>query len=321
MRSTGLISSICLFIAALSFCSGCAPEAELVVTAEPEETVTYKTVLESRKYYRFDQRSEKKVTEKKTVSIIEVVYDHTVTDVDEQGNITADITIKKLSYVTSTPEGSGEDFNSSRDSDMDKPLAGLVGQSYTIKTSPNGKVVEVLNARKARRAVTGGDYGQIAKYLLSDDAIKQRHEIPYLPSEGKSKISVGDTWKSIEASPKGMLIPKSYEKVFRVEAIRSSDSGKIATITMEALPTSEKAEGVSGQAVAGMNFFAGMFDTEETFGGELVINLDKGRVIKYSEKLNSESTAADMPRRASSDDKPDVLSLRFYRRHSTELAN
>ncbi len=336
MRNTRLMLSICLFAAALLFYSGCAPEAEIAVKPEPEQTViepeiamnlqlgqtvSYKTVTEVRKFYKFTQPSEEEVTEKNTASVIEWVYDQTVTDVDEQGNTTADITIKGLSYLTSTPEGAGEDFNSSRDSDRDKPLAKLLGQSYTIKVSADGKVVEILNAQTTQSAIKGGEDRRVAEYLLSDDAIKRRHSISYLPISGKSKMSVGDTWKSVESSPKGMLIPKSYEKVFNVKDISSSDSGKIATITMKALPTSEKAEGVSEQAVAGMGFFSGMFDTEETFEGELVINLDSGQIIKYNEVLTSESTAAEMPRRAAPDAEPDVLSLKFDRRRSTEIVN
>jgi hypothetical protein len=318
MGNTRLMLSICLFAAALFFYSSCAPEAEIAVRPEPGQTVRYKTVTEVRKFYKFTQPSEKKVTEKNTTSIIEWVYDQTITDVDEQGNTTADITIKRLSYLTSTSEGAGEDFDSSRDSDKGKPFAKLVGQSYTIKTSADGKVVEVLGAQTAPSTIKGRQGGQAGGYLLSEDAIKERHSIGYLPPSGKSKISVGDTWESVEASPKGMLTPKSYEKVFKVKDISSSDSGKIATITMKAIPTSKEAEGVSEQAVTGMKFFTDMFDTGETFQGELVINLNSGQIIRYNETLVSESTAADMPRRAAPDAEPDVLNLKFDRRCSME---
>lgn len=319
MKSIGLVSGICLFAAALLFYSGCAPEAEIAMNLQLGQTASYKTVTEVRKFYKFVQPSEKKVTEKDSASVIEWVYDQTITDVDEQGNTTADITIRGLSYLTSTSEGSQGDFDSSRDSDKNKPLAKLLGQSYTIKMSADGKVIGVLNAQTARNAVKGRRDSQAARSLLSDDAIKRRHSIGYLPPSDKGKVSVGEKWSSVEVSPKGMLIPKSYEKVFTAKDISASDSGKIATITMEALPSSGKAEGASEQAVGGMGFFANIFDANETFEGELVINLDNGQIVKYNETLISENTAAQMPRRHSSDAEPDVLSLKFDRRHSTEL--
>jgi hypothetical protein len=207
------------------------------------------------------------------------------------------------------------------DKDKGKPLAKLVGQTYTIKVSPSGQVLDVLNIDEARKTVRGGKESRVATHLLRDDTIKQLHSVLALPDDSKSRLSVGKTWSRIAGSPAGMLMPKSYEKVYAVKNISTVAGKTIATIEMEALPTSEQAEDTSDAQAGSLGFFSKMFESTDDYTGRLVVALDTGQVLKYHETLISVNTAADFPKGQKADKGPDVLTLTFTRRHSIEAVD
>lgn len=308
-------SLICLFY------QGCAPEqADLSLRFTPDESQTYWSVTHLRKDYLFDQPTAGKKTEKVTETIVDMTYDQSVLSVDEQGKATAKVTIKSIKYSSRNADGTNIDYDTA--GEQGGHLAGLVGKTYTIKLSPNGNVVEVIDAKAARSTVKQGRDARIAKSILSDDGIKWRHQILALPDKDKSLLRSGDSWSQVASSPKGTLVPKNYEKMYVVKSIVDSPSGKIATIEMSATPTT-KTSGETSNSSGGLGLFGNMFESSDDFTGKLVINLTTGRVLKYYETLKSEHTAAEFPqgKEAAEAAEPDLLKLAFTKSQSIEMVN
>jgi hypothetical protein len=304
-----LVSFIALF-----YC-GCAPETEIALKFAPQEAATYKSVHMFRKDYLFDQPSEMKKTEKVTEVVVEMVYEQSITDVDSIGNATADITIKSLKYTSTNSGTVQDDYDSSKKADSKSAFTKLIGKGYTIVLSPSGKVAEVKNIAPLRQAVKSGTDNRIAAGLLNNERIERRHEILALPDSDMSSLKVGSTWPRVVSSPKGVLMPKTYEKIYTVKKI----DGKHAIIEMDASPTSKQADDDSKAASSAMGMFGSFFESDDTYTGQLVLNTETGKVLDYNEKFRAEYTAVDISKDQNDTKEPDVLELAFTQMYSTEL--
>lgn len=93
-----------------------------------------------------------------TRQTIGVVYTFSVDDVDAAGVATITVQYDSVSFHARTPNGP-VDYDSSQPPgqipSMASGLAALVGQGYSMKTSPNGKVVEVSGLDKLLAGVLG----------------------------------------------------------------------------------------------------------------------------------------------------------------------
>ncbi|MBW8002506.1 MAG: hypothetical protein FVQ80_10860 [Planctomycetes bacterium] len=295
-----------------------AAKADLVIKYEAGQTGTYKSVVEFRKDYKFEQPSINKTTEKVTTTVSQITFDQTIEEVDDKGNAVANITVKVLKYRTHSQQGAQVDFDSTRDEDAQKPLMAVIGESYKIKLSPAGKVIKVVNTKKIRNLVKQKESKQIAKIIFGNENIKKAHSILAMPDAGKSQVAVGDNWSRIKASPKGMLQPKNYEKVYTLENVARKNGKNIASIKMEAMPTSKrpaKADQIDDQ---GMGIFAKMFAGTDNYKGHLILDLDNAKINSYSEKLVATWVAAEPPEEQRTDRGPDVLTMGFTWVHSLE---
>lgn len=298
---------------------GCMEEkTTMSLKFSPDETSTYKVITESVKDYNYVQPSINQTKKQQTLSRTEVVYDQKIDSVDGSGNAKALITIKEVNYHSKSANGGSFDFESAKDTKGS--MGKLVGQSYVIKMLPDGEVAAVENAQKIRNAVRGDSKElKIAQSLVGDDAIKQRHTIVALPTAKESAVKQGKSWSSVKAAPAGMLMPKSYEKVFTLKEVKDEHGQKIAVVAMKAQPTSAKAADMPENAASGMGFFGKMFDTkEETYTGEMLMNLNTGKVSSYSEKLKSEMVAVESAKEQIGDKGPDVLTMGFTYIYSVE---
>jgi hypothetical protein len=295
--------------------NGCAPETEVALKPVPDQVSTYKAGDLYRKDYLFDQPSSDKKTIKNTELNTEVVYDQVTKDVDAEGNITDDITIKAIKYLNSDSEGVNIDYDSSRKAEAGSAFTMLIGQTYTIKMSPDYKVLEISNIEPVRQAIKKGKDNRFAGVLVSDESIHKRHEILAMPDKDKKTLKVGDSWSRVVSSPPGVLIPKNYEKIYTVEEI--SKSG-LAMIKMNATPTSKRLINQPKES-EGFEMFKSFFDSEDDYTGNLLIDTETGRVYEYNESLKSKYTAADFPKTKPKPEQPDVLNLAFTESHSIEL--
>jgi len=130
-------------------------------------------------------------------------YSLTVTDVAESGEAT--ITVKYLAVVTKGTGPTGEyDYDSEKDKEA--PAEGpaamqakMVGQSFTMKMTPAGRVTDVQGYDKVLEAMTKGEGEENAamraqlKQMFNNDTFKgmMQQMAPPLPDQ---KVGKGDTW-------------------------------------------------------------------------------------------------------------------------------
>ena len=281
--------------------------AELILKFSVGDTATYRVKTETVKDYRFEQPSLGKLDEKRSGAGTEVRFDQEITSVDAEGNALAKITLTSINYVMRQENSVKFDFDSEREEDKKAPFARLIGQSYTVSLSPDcgGEVVDVT---RARGVVKEGSAAKLVESFLSDRAIIKRHSIPALPEESLS-AEPGKEWSRIKLPPKGLLAPKTFEKIYTLEKIEEHGGRRFAFIEMSALE-SEGSERSSGASPLGP--LSNMFDTEEDLTGRLVFDLDGGFVSLYKEDLIATYLAAQEAEGKQQEDKgPDTLLMRF----------
>lgn len=308
-----------LAVSLVACLTGCAKQATVTLRFAPQETTTYKISTGTIKDFRFEQPSltPPKLREEQSGTTVDVTFQQRIDKVESDGSALATVTIKSVVYTVKDKNTLKFDFDSTRQADKGKPLARIIGQSYTIKISPAG-VVEVVDAKDARNAVTAGYEGKIAKAFFDDYGIERRHTILALPDIDKSTLKPGVSWSRIVGSPPGLLARKSFEKTYTLVSVEGPKDNRIATILMNAVESAEPAP-VTEEQPADMGVFAKMFDATETYTGKMVLELGTGKVLQYNEKLVATYLAAEEPRDKSSDKGPDTLTMRLTRSLSMEI--
>jgi len=306
-----LAGSVCLLVVI----GGCAPQAELALKFDVGGKTSYTITEEDSKDFKFEQPSLGKVRYEPRSTTSEIRFLQEIESVDEAGAAVAKITIKGLKYFAKDKDEVKFDFDSSRKADKKKPLASLLGKSYKIKLASDGGV-EVLDAENIRKAVTGGQAGKVAQALLSDNSIQNRHEIQSLPDADKRVLRTGDSWTRTVTPQKRLMVPKAFEKTYIIEKVTGQGENKIAVVNMTAEESPEAPAGAERMA-DGMGLFANMFDTDETYTGQMVLGLATGKVAKYNEKFVTTYTAAEPSAKQKPDKGPDVLTIKLT--YSTAL--
>ena len=322
----------------LLLAAGCAPPGEKIAKPEPglqiTKAATPETVTLALKFTPRDSTIYKVTTQKeKSVKLegsqpipdfkgghnlnrVEIIFTRQIQSTDDQGNAIAKITIEGLKCLTKIKDNLILDFDSSREEDQNNPLAGLIGQSYTIEISPAGEVIEIIDVSQARAAVRGSSSAhKTASALLELDAIKHRHEIMALPAADKKQLRTGDNWSRITNFTFGMMGSKSYEKIYTLKEIKDTDNRKIAVLEMGAIPTAETIE-LLDKNQAASNFLE-MFDNIETYTGQLKLDLTAGKIEKYTEELETEWIIVD-PEAKQKDKEPAALRMTAIRLYSLE---
>lgn len=252
---------------------------------------------------------------------VEMTVTQRIQGLDSSGKVTAQVTIDSLKYLSITKNLTSVDFDSTRQSDKDSPLAKLLGQSYTMEFEPNNYVTSV-NAPQfeppqqdiiGRTTIT-----RTGQNILSPETIKERHGTLILPPQGQEKIKPGDKWSRIKTFHFGMMGLKSYEKIFTLKEVRNADGHQIAVIAMNAIPSSEVESKFRDQQAIGN--FPRMFDTEDVYTGQGEIDLTAGRIDNYTEKLQANWIAAlpQNPAQAADANEPVVLRMSAIRDYKIE---
>jgi hypothetical protein len=302
IRIFGFAASFMLFL--LLSVVGCTKPAEKPVQAKVKseeqtsavkmalkfkvgDSTTYRVISETDKSVEWegtDSNKPKEFTGGHTGNKTEMTFTQQIQSINDKGNAVARITIKQLKYVTTIKNNVVTDFDSSSGKDKDNPLSKLIGQSYTIKMTPSGKVSGIIDANEALAAAAGAPADdKIAAGLLSLKAITQRHTIPTLPDADKNQLRMGDTWSSIEDFSFDMMGTKSYEKIYTLKEIKDVDNRRLAIAQMQAVPSAENARKLQEEQPA--SFFANFADNTETYTGELKLDLTDGKIEECNEKL------------------------------------
>lgn len=306
--------AVCL----LACLTGCAKQARLTLKFAPEATMTYKVSTQMIKDFRFEQPSLKKpkLQEEQSGTTVDMTFEQKIDKIQSDGTL-ATVTVKEIAYVAKVKNTVKFDFDSTRQADKDNPFAKVIGQSYTIKISPDG-VAEVVDAKDARNAVTADYEGDVAKDLFSDDRIKKRHSILALPGIAqRTTTKTGSSWSRIVA-PKDLLAQKSFEKTYTLESIEGPKDNRVATIVMNATESAEPVPDTEKQPT-GMGILAKMFNSTETYTGKMVLELDTGKILQYNEELVAIYLATEEPRGGSGDKGPDTLMMRLTQSISMEI--
>jgi len=98
--------------------------------------------------------------------------------------------------------------------------------------------------------------------------------------------------------------------------VREENEQKIATVEMNAVPSSKRVEGAEKDQ--GMGMFANMFDEKDEYTGKMTINLTTGTILNYSETLKAQWVAAETSEEQKSDKGPDQLTMGFTYNYSIE---
>ncbi|MBN2272300.1 MAG: hypothetical protein JXN61_16940 [Sedimentisphaerales bacterium] len=296
---------------------------QLALKFEPNDVSTYKVVMEGQKSVSWEGPAPTKPAAFKgglTSNRSEITFTQQIKSVDEAGNAIAMITIKDLKYLAKVRDSISMDFDSSREKDKTDPMNGLIGRSYSIKITPAGNVVEVIGTAEAQAAVTGNSpSAKAARSLLTGEVVKQCHSVPALPAAEKSRVAKGADWSAMKTFDFGMLGGKSYERVYKLDAVEDSDKGKIAVAEMKGVPSSENAAELNQEQSTG--FLSKLFDNKEEYTGRLELDLAAGKVRKYSEKLKSEWLAVDPESAQKPNEPPAALRMTAVRLYEIERIN
>jgi hypothetical protein len=302
-----LVSAV---VCSLLLAAGCADKFALRFT--PQDSTTYRVITESERRLKWEGAVPDEPTFKggRNYDRLEMTFSQEIQSVDDLGNAIANITIKELKSSSISKEGRAFEFDSLKPEDLNHPLAKLIGQSYTIKITSTGKVIEVTNTKKAELAVSGGSAPpRGALRLLHPEVINDRHGTLILPDADKNQLHIGDSWSENKTFFFGMMGSESYEKIYTLNAIKDQDNRRLAIIEMNAIPSST----TSKEQVA--DVFKSS-DTTQIYTGELELDLTTGKVEKYSEKLQSEwTTVFPSTNQKTGQEGPAILTMsdtRFY---------
>ncbi len=248
---------------------------------------------------------------------VEFGFTQNIQSVDAAGKAVARVTIDSLKYLTVVKNQTNVDFDSSRQSDADSPLAKLIGQSYTVEFGPDNYISSVLGLSQAQSQVSGRTSADRAGLnLLSPETVMERHMALLLPKPGEEYLKPGDKWSRVKTFSFGMMGVKSYEKMYTLKEIQDTAGHRIAVIDMNAIPTSEVEQKYRDRQ-AGTDF-PRMFDTSETYTGAGEVDLTAGCIDGYNENLQASWITA-FPSDAKSDPNgPVVLRMTATRNYSLE---
>lgn len=314
------------------------PAVELALKFVPGQAATYKITVEVYKSVAWKGSAAAKpasFTDGRTGNRVELTFEQRVQQVQDDGNALVEVTIKRLKYLGESVNKVVMDFDSAKPADAGSPLAVLIGKSYRVKMSAAGQVLEISNAEPARQAVLGNLPGQnVAARLLSDDEIRNRHEIVALSALKDPHVRPGQKWSRIRTFSFDDMGAKTYERVYTLKSVVSgqlsvpssplsaanrqlptgNSEGRVAVVEMKAIPSSAMAGELYKRQAA--NPFAGLSDNVDSYDGRLVLDLDGGQVREYVEQMQNEWIVADPA--AVQNGQPAAISMVARRLHRLE---
>ncbi len=317
------VCSAAVVVLSLLLVAGCGPGARggatFALKFAPGDSADYKLIAESEDSVAFEGPIAKGPGFKGGCNLtkIEMTFSQQIQSVDDNGNAVAEITVRDLKYLSTRDEEHVLDFDSARKKDRDNPLAKLIGQSYTIEIAPDGQVRRVIDTKRASAVVEGSQpANRVASRLLTPDVIKKFHGTLVLPQPDMRRLRQGQSWSSVDVFDFRMLGTRSYEKIYTVEEIRKQDGRQIAVVRMNAVPSLGQAEDQRTERV--MRAFSDMFDTTQTYTGQLELDLSSGKVQKYSEELQSQWLVVDPQAEQKGSTEPDAVKMGVVRSYSLE---
>jgi hypothetical protein len=251
---------------------------------------------------------------------IEMIFAQRIEAVSEEGITQVKITIEQLKYHSVLKDSLAVDFDSTRKSDMDSPLAGIIGQSYSIQIAPNGEVVRVFNIEGLTVGVEGETFdNKAALRLIDPNVISERHGIIMLPRPEENQLEIDDDWSNVKVFFFGLMGHKVYERIYTLKEIEQNGNTQLAVVEMEAVPTAELAEELHKKLK--IRDFSNIFDSSENYTGWLKFDVTSGKIQEYSEKMDLDWLAVDPSTGQQQDTEPSAISMGVARSYNLKKIN
>ena len=288
-----------------------SPAVELALRFTPGRTSTYRLTTETEKSVTWEGNTARKPAAFKsgrTGNHVEITFDQHVERIGDRGNALIEVTIKALRYLGEVRGNFVLDFDSTRPQDRESPLAQLICQSYRLELTPKGAVAAISDAEPVRAALEGDlpEHGTALK-LVSDRAIRERHEIPALMSLEAETVGLQEKWSNTATFSFGRMGVKAYERIYTLEQVEPHDGRRVAVVAMNAIPSAVAAEALREGQVT--NLSTGMFDNTDRYEGRLRLDLSAGEVAARFERLQNQWVTADPAAIQSGDTNPAVLKM------------
>lgn len=284
-----------------------APEAAAIVV-EPNQTggpvklalqfstgqvATYKVTTEAEKRVEWmgsESAQPANYTGGRSGNRVEITFEQRVQQVRDNGSAVLEITIRALKYVGQVKNEVIFEFDSGKSQDQDNELAALIGKSYSVEMSPQGKVFAMSGMESVRQAVKPGSPAQsVASKLFLDEVVRDRHEVPPLSALKEGQARPGQSWSDLKSYTFGEMGLKGFERVYTLTQVQPE--GQTAVVEMKAIPSAAMAEEMHKRQDAGLP--PGLFDSAEDYRGRLDFDLDKGRIREYGEEMWTEWVIVD----------------------------
>ena len=239
----------------------------------------------------------------RTSSRVEVTFDQLVQTVKDKGSAILRIKITGIKCYSVIRDNATLDFDSVKNKDPNRPLAKLLGSSYTIEVSPFGQVLKIIDVNNVRTGfITATTENQMADKLLSDSTIKERHTITALVSSGQSQLLYkGQSWSVPESISFDLMGTKNYEKTYTLEGmVKEKDGREIAVVKMSAATSPQQTTGPLS------------IDTKGAYTGLLRLEPKTGTIEQNREELATEWVVQ------AGIDTPDTLRISATRLYSCE---
>jgi hypothetical protein len=294
-----------------------AKPVTMALKFSPQDLTDYRVKTEVQDSVKFEGSMPDKidVNNKTNLSRTEVVFTQQIQSVSSNGNAVANITIKGLKYLSVYRNDTILDFDSAKE--QANPLTKLIGQSYSIEIAPTGEVVRVIDVNQAKAAVAGlSSGGKPVSALIEAEAIKDRHGRVILPAAEKKMLSLGQSWSNLKVFSFRMMGSKSYEKIYTLTGVSDVNNQQVATVDMNAIPSSQTEERYQRTAA-----LTKMFDNTGTYSGRLMLDTTNGKVENYSEKLQNDWVVADPSAKETDSNEPSTLKMQSTRVYSIEKIN
>jgi hypothetical protein len=291
----------------------------LVLGFSPGQVATYKVTTEAEKRVDWmgpESAKPANYTGGRSGNRVEITFEQRVQEIRENGNAVLEITIRALKYTGQVQSRVVFAFDSGKTQDQDNGLASLIGKSYGVEMSPQGKVIALVGMESVRQAVKASSPAQsVASKLFAEDVVRDRHEVPPLFALKEGRTQPGQSWSDLKSFTFGELGLKGFERVYTLQQVRS-DEGHRALVEMKAIPSAAMAEELHKRQSASLP--PGLFDNTDDYRGRLDFDLDRGRICEYGEEMWTEWVVVD-PAAMQSGAQPAAIKMGARRLYRLEL--
>ena len=131
----------------------------------------------------------------------------------------------------------------------------------------------------------------LARQLLSDPAITERHTVKAMASNKDPLPAPGQVWIETQHYGFGQMGSRTFDKVYTYRGIRKESGSSMALVEMSAIPSTRSAQRDHEGAHPGP--FADVFADEYEFTGRMTLNTETGVLDHYSESLEMRWAGVD----------------------------